>query len=64
MPMAYPITPPRINVAITNITTSEIAQMRRNQEKNIDYIMKNKRNLDRTLVSILTVNNIINIGNF
>jgi CBS domain containing-hemolysin-like protein len=47
--------------AITNITSSEIAEMKRKNEKNIDYLLKSRRNLDRTLVAILIVNNIVNI---
>jgi CBS domain containing-hemolysin-like protein len=47
--------------AITNITISEIVDMRQKKDKNIEYVLKSKRNLDRTLVSILIANNIINV---
>jgi CBS domain containing-hemolysin-like protein len=47
--------------AVTNITPGEIAKMQRRKEKNIDYLVKSQRNLDRTLVSILIANNIVNI---
>lgn len=47
--------------AITNITTSEIVEMREKKDKNIEYVLKSKRNLDRTLVSILIANNIVNV---
>ena len=47
--------------ALTNLTISEIAEMRRKKEKNVEYVLRSKRNLDRTLVSILIANNIINV---
>lgn len=47
--------------ALTNITVSEIAEMKRKKEKNFDYIMKTKRDMDRTLVAILIGNNVVNI---
>jgi CBS domain containing-hemolysin-like protein len=47
--------------ALTNINESEIAEMKRNNEKNVDFIMKAKRDMDRTLVAILIGNNVVNI---
>ena len=44
--------------ALTNINASEIAEMKRNNEKNVDFIIKTKRDMDRTLVAILIGNNI------
>jgi putative hemolysin len=47
--------------ALTNISPTEIAQMRTTKQKNVDFVVKTKRNLDRTLVTILILNNIVNI---
>ncbi|MFW9880318.1 MAG: CNNM domain-containing protein, partial [Candidatus Thorarchaeota archaeon] len=47
--------------ALTNISVSEIAEMKRKKEKNFDFIMKSKRDMDRTLVAILIGNNVVNI---
>ena len=47
--------------ALTNINLAEIAEMKRKKEKNFEYIMKTKRNMDRTLVAILIGNNVVNI---
>lgn len=47
--------------ALTNISVSEIAEMKRKKEKNFDFIMKCKRDMDRTLVAILIGNNVVNI---
>ena len=47
--------------ALTNITVSEIADMKRKKEKNFEYIVKSKRDMDRTLVAILIGNNVVNI---
>ncbi len=50
-----------IETALTNLDDAEIAQMRKRKAKNIDYIVKMKRDMDRTLVAILIGNNIVNI---
>jgi putative hemolysin len=50
-----------IETALTNLDDAEIAQMRKRKAKNIDYIVKLKRDMDRTLVAILIGNNIVNI---
>jgi CBS domain containing-hemolysin-like protein len=47
--------------ALTNINESDIAEMKRNNERNVDFIMKTKRDMDRTLVAILIGNNVVNI---
>lgn len=47
--------------AITNLNTHQIAEMKRRKEKNVDYIIKLKKDMDRTLVTILIGNNIVNI---
>ncbi len=50
-----------IETALTNLDDAEIAQMRKRKAKNIEYIVKMKRDMDRTLVAILIGNNIVNI---
>jgi CBS domain containing-hemolysin-like protein len=50
-----------IETALTNLDDAEIVQMRKRKAKNIDYIVKLKRDMDRTLVAILIGNNIVNI---
>lgn len=47
--------------ALTHISAAQIAEMSRNKEKNTWYIINLKRNIDRTLVTILIGNNIVNI---
>jgi CBS domain containing-hemolysin-like protein len=47
--------------ALTNLNNVQIAEMRRKKEKNVDYIVKAKKNMDRTLITILIGNNIVNI---
>ncbi|MBL7129158.1 MAG: HlyC/CorC family transporter [Ignavibacteria bacterium] len=47
--------------ALTNISAARIADMSRKKEKNTWFIIKLKRNMDRTLVTILIGNNIVNI---
>lgn len=47
--------------ALTNISPTEIAQMKSTNQKNVDFVVKTKRNLDKTLVTILILNNIVNI---
>ena len=47
--------------ALTNLSSASIAEMRKNKEKNIQYIVELKRNMDRTLITILIGNNIVNI---
>jgi CBS domain containing-hemolysin-like protein len=50
-----------IETALTNLDDAEIVQMRKRNVKNIKYIVKLKRDMDRTLVAILIGNNIVNI---
>jgi len=47
--------------ALTNLNEVQIAEMRRNNEKNIWYIIRLKKNMDRTLITILIGNNVVNI---
>jgi|GEM_PF-867917 putative hemolysin len=47
--------------ALTNLTESQIAEMKRKKEKNFVYIIELKKNMDRTLITILIGNNIVNI---
>lgn len=50
-----------IETALTNLDDAEIAMMHKRKAKNIEYIVKMKRDMDRTLVAILIGNNIVNI---
>jgi len=47
--------------ALVNLKSSQVAQMQKNNEKNIKYIIELKKNLDRAIITILTGNNIVNI---
>jgi putative hemolysin len=47
--------------ALTNLQAHEIALMKRNKEKNIDYIVKLRSDMDRTLITILIGNDLVNI---
>ncbi|MCK5046106.1 MAG: DUF21 domain-containing protein, partial [Candidatus Heimdallarchaeota archaeon] len=47
--------------ALTHLGSASVAEMRKNNEKNIQFIVKLKRNMDRTLITILIGNNIVNI---
>jgi len=47
--------------AITKLTSSQIAVMKRNREKNVDYIILIRRNMDHALASLLVGNNTVNI---
>ena len=47
--------------ALTNLSSASIAEMRRNGERNINFIVLLKRDMDRTLIAILIGNNIVNI---
>ncbi len=47
--------------ALTNLNSSDIAEMRRKHTKNAEYIFRLKRNMDRTLITILVGNNVVNI---
>lgn len=50
-----------VETAMTNLTVAQIAEMKKNGEKNVEYISKLKKNMDRTLVAILIGNNLVNI---
>jgi len=47
--------------ALTNLSEVQVAEMRRNNEKNAWHIMRLKKNMDRTLITILIGNNVVNI---
>jgi CBS domain containing-hemolysin-like protein len=47
--------------ALTNLNVTEIAEMRKKNEKNVDYVIESKRDMDKTLVTILIGNNVVNI---
>lgn len=47
--------------ALTNLSPAEVAKLRRDRRKNIEFVYKLKRNMDKTLITILIGNNIVNI---
>ena len=47
--------------ALTNLNAYDIAEMKKKNEKNVEYIIKLKEDMDKTLVTILIGNNIVNI---
>ncbi len=47
--------------ALTHINVADIAEMRKKNETNVEYVIKSKRDMDKTLVTILIGNNIVNI---
>ncbi len=47
--------------ALTNLNASDVAHMRRKKVRNAEYVYKLKKNMDRTLITILIGNNIVNI---
>ncbi len=47
--------------ALTNLSSASIAEMRMSNEKNVQFIVMLKRDMDRTLITILIGNNIVNI---
>lgn len=50
-----------VETALTNLNPGDIAEMKKKREKNIKYIVKLKKDMDRTIVAILIGNNIVNI---
>lgn len=50
-----------IETALTNLDPVQLATMRRRKEKNVEYILKLKRDMNKTLITILIGNNIVNI---
>ncbi|MFH1598242.1 MAG: CNNM domain-containing protein [Patescibacteria group bacterium] len=51
-----------IETALINLTPSEIALMKAKKEKNITFIIRLKKNIEHTLITILIGNNIVNIA--
>lgn len=47
--------------ALTNLSSAQVAQMKRSGDKNVKYVIRLKRRMDRTLITILIGNNIVNI---
>jgi CBS domain containing-hemolysin-like protein len=47
--------------ALTNLGIAQVAEMRRNGEKNAGYVIKLKKEIDRAIVTILIGNNVVNI---
>ena len=49
-------------VALTNLSTLQIAEMKAANEKKVKYVIELKENMDRALITILLGNNIVNIA--
>ncbi|MBD3328232.1 DUF21 domain-containing protein [Candidatus Peregrinibacteria bacterium] len=47
--------------ALTSLTSLQIAQMRKKRCKNVKFVLKIKKQMEKTLVTILIGNNIVNI---
>ncbi|MCF7794380.1 MAG: hemolysin family protein [Candidatus Cloacimonetes bacterium] len=47
--------------ALTDIDSSQIATLQSNKTKNIDYLIYLKKHMDKTLITILLGNNVVNI---
>ena len=47
--------------ALTNLGSATVARMRKEGDRNAEYVVKLKRRMDRTLITILIGNNIVNI---
>jgi len=47
--------------ALTNISAEQLATMRKDGTKNVQYIIRLRKDMDRTLITILIGNNIVNI---
>ncbi len=48
-------------IALTSLSKSDLAQMRIDEDENVELIEKLKSNMDRTIVTILIGNNLINV---
>ena len=47
--------------ALTNLSSAQVALMKKAGDRNVKYVIKLKRRMDKTLVTILIGNNIVNI---
>ncbi len=47
--------------ALTHLNVADIAEMRKKNETNVEYVIKSKKDMDKTLVTILIGNNVVNI---
>jgi len=47
--------------ALTNLSSATVARMKRDGDRNVRYIVRLKRRMDKTLITILIGNNIVNI---
>lgn len=47
--------------SLTHLNNAQVAEMKTSGEKNIEYIIKLKKDMDRTLIVILVGNNVVNI---
>ncbi len=50
-----------IETALTSISTLQVAKMRKKRMKNVAYVVKLKKDMEATLITILIGNNIVNI---
>lgn len=47
--------------SFTHLNNAQVAEMKADGERNIEYILRLKKNMDRTLVAVLIGNNVVNI---
>lgn len=47
--------------ALTNLSTAQMARLQKEKRRNSKYLVKVKKDMDRNLVTILVLNNIVNI---
>jgi len=45
--------------ALTHLTSSDLARMKRERRRNIGYLLTLKRNMELTLVTLLIMNNVV-----
>ncbi|MFC1616246.1 hemolysin family protein [Patescibacteria group bacterium] len=50
-----------VETALTSLTPVEIAGMRKHKVANVEYVLKLKKNMEKTIVAILIANNVVNI---
>ncbi|MFH0853551.1 MAG: hemolysin family protein [bacterium] len=50
-----------METALTNLDSAEIADMRAKNEKHVKYVIRLRRNLDRSIITLLFGNNVVNI---
>ncbi len=50
-----------IETALTNISVIQLARMRKRKLPNVEYVIRLKQNMNRTLIAILIGNNVVNV---